>query len=154
MARTAKKTARTGGKARTGSAPAQRGGRRAGTATRRTAARDRSQQSGAIEGWVSAVNTLAGSTFGREILADVLEAAAASIRKQRQIASEMAEMGAEMVSDAAVINAEAVQEATRVLAEAVSAWSPRALSGAEESEPARGRGRSGRKASKKGRKAG
>jgi hypothetical protein len=85
----------------------------------------------------------------------VLEAAAATIRKQQQIAGEMLENGADVTSEAAVTTAYAVRDATRVLADPVSGWSPGARSGAGVSEPTPGHGRSGRKAtSKKRRQAG
>ena len=154
MARAAKKTPRRGSaKAQARSTPAKRAGQRAGTATKRPAAKRRSrQQSGAADSWLGAVSTLAGAPQGREILAEVLEAAAATIRKQQQMANEMVERGVDLASEAATTTAEAVQQAASVLAEAVSALSPRAPLGAEESQPRRRRGR--KAASNEGRQPG
>jgi hypothetical protein len=156
MARAAKKTARGGAKAQARSAPAKRGARKAGAATKRAAAKGRSrQQSGAVGSWFDALSTLSGSTLGLQIMAEVLEAAAAAIRNRPQMVSEMVEAGVGMATDTATTTEEAVQQATRVLSEAASALSPRALLSAEESQLRRRRGRSGRKAaSKKGREPG
>ena len=149
MARAAKKTPRRGGaKAQARSSPTKRAGQRAGTAAKRRS----QQQSGAAESWLGAVSTLAGAPQGREILAEVLEAVAATIRKQQQMANEMVERGVDLASEAATTTVEAVQQAASVLAEAVSALSPRAPLGAEESQPRRRRGR--KAASKEGRQPG
>jgi hypothetical protein len=58
-------------------------------------------QSAAAENLLGAVSTLAGSALGRQIIADVLEAAATALRKDRGNIRQEIETGVEQVTETA-----------------------------------------------------
>jgi hypothetical protein len=107
-------------------------------AQKRTASKpERRRPSEQSQGWGSAVASLVTSALGRAILADVLEAAAAALKKERpeferagvdQIASPgeaATSVGSEMMSGTAAL----AQRAVSVLTEAVTEKALNALDG-------------------------
>jgi hypothetical protein len=164
MARAAKKTpAKERGSAKAATRPAtqKRAPTNAKTTQKRTS-KTRSQKQTADTGTLlNAVSNLAGSALGREIIADVLEAAAGALRKQRVNVGRVIGAGAEQVSEAAGTAADVATEAVAgtvglaqaaagVLAEVVTDAAQSVLPGSSTSDngrgKGRGRGRSGSKA--------
>ena len=104
MAKSAKKTStkRSGGaKARGRSAGKQRSPSKKTVGQKRGASGKRMTQSAAAENLLGAVSTLAGSALGRQIIADVLEAAATALRKDRGNIRQEIETGVEQVTETA-----------------------------------------------------
>jgi hypothetical protein len=104
MARGAKKTStKKGGGAKAGgrSAGKQRGAaKKTAGQKRRTSGKQTTPFAGA-EGMLAAFSTLATSAVGREIIADVLESAAAALRKARGNVQEGIESGVETATETA-----------------------------------------------------
>jgi hypothetical protein len=112
MARGTKKTSAkktSGAKARSHSAGKQRSGKGA-AAQKRGAARKPRGTAAASENLFGAMSTLVGTALGREIIAEVLEAAAATLRRRGGMA-QVAEDAREQASETA---ATAVDVATEV----------------------------------------
>lgn len=91
----------------------------------------RQSSQGSAQSWFGALNTLMASGPGRDIIADVLEAAAGALRRHRANVSEAMEAGAERMSDAtgaaanvatemAMGTVELAQTAATVLADVVT----------------------------------
>jgi hypothetical protein len=116
------------------SAPAKRGAQKG---------RRQRQELEETESWLGALTTLARSPLGREILADVLEAAAATIRHRPQVISQAIETGMEAASSAAETTAETLQQATSALAAMTASLIPNfsAAPRSREEDASRGRGR-------------
>ncbi len=150
MARAAKKT-RT--RARSAQIATKRSGAKNGAAKKRAASKTRSvqQQGGPSTSWLGAVTTLAASPLGRIILADALDAAAATIRNRPQLITEAVDASMEAASNAAEVTVEAVQEAAAALADMATRVIPAFVGGPEVPEQGNGR-RSGRKGGAKKRR--
>jgi hypothetical protein len=102
MARGAKKTSAkkgSGAKARTRPAGKQRSTAKSTAGQKRGAAR-KSQGLATSENIFGAMTTLVGTTLGREIIAEVLEAAAAALRRRGSVA-QVAERAGEQASETA-----------------------------------------------------
>ena len=84
---------------KTGRARAQKGpAAKRGAPQKRAAAKGRRRrQTGGSPDWAGAFQTLIGSPQGREILADMFDAVAVALRKQRETATRAAEDGTEAV---------------------------------------------------------
>src|SRR6476619_3879744 len=97
MARAASKKSPSSTK--TGRARAQKGpAAKRGAPQKRAASKGRRRrQTGGTE-WAGAFQTLIGSPQGREILADMFDAVAVALRKQRETATRAAEDGTEAVA--------------------------------------------------------
>ena len=84
---------------KTGRGRAQKGpAAKRGAPQKRAAAKGRRRrQTGGSPDWAGAFQTLIGSSHGREILADMFDAVAVALRKQRETATRAAEDGTEAV---------------------------------------------------------
>ena len=162
MAKAAKKaSAKRGGAAKT---RARSGGahrsaaKNTGAKKQMRSRKAQGQSSGLSENWLGAASTLVASAVGREILAEVLEAAVSALRRSRGNIGEAARAGAEQASHtagAAVDVATEVatgtmtlaQTAAGVLAEVATDAARTMLPGSsadDDEEPARSAGRGGR----------
>jgi hypothetical protein len=120
MARTPRKTtSKKAGRpaAQERAVPTKRGARKQSVPTKAgTRARGRPRKSSPqSQSWFPAFGTLITSPLGREILADVLEAAAAVLRKQREVAKQVADAG-----EAAVKTTGEVASLSRDMAQATA----------------------------------
>ncbi len=148
MARATKKVS---GKAQKGRAAAKRDAGKSAPAKRSTKQGGRREpQTDDARSWFGALDTLARSPLGREILADVLEAAAATIRNRPQAITNAIDAGFETAAKAAGTTAEAVQEAASALADMASRLIPGPVAAGNESSRKRAEG--GRGAAKKRRR--
>ena len=158
MAKAAKTTSkkRSGpAKARKSSGGKQRSGSKTGAAKKRRATRKSESPSATSASWLTALSTLAGSAPGREIIADVLEAAASALRKSGtrigQAVVSRAQQGIQAAGTAAEVAAEVAtgtvglaQTAASVLAEVATDAARSMLPGAAGGDDEAGRSGSSR----------
>jgi hypothetical protein len=121
MARAAKKVPV---KAQKGRAPTKSGAGRTSAPAKASGNRQRDRAPDGDQTWFGALDTLARSPLGREILADVLEAAAATIRNRPQVISNAIDAGMQTAANAAETTADAVQKAASALADMTSRLIP------------------------------
>jgi len=125
MARPAKKTA---AKSRAAKPPARspaKKGAAAKSGRKAAATRGRRKQSAGMADWSDAFGTLAGSGPGREILADVFEAVASTLRNQQRAVTRAIEAGMVQVSEATGAAVNAASEFTTGAAELAEAAASR-----------------------------
>ena len=107
-----------------------RGGARKGPAAKkgapqkRSASKGRRRQTKGSAEWAGAFQTLLGSSQGREIMADMLDAVSATLRKQRETAIRAGEAGTEAVAGAVETTLDAATEMHRERWASLSARRP------------------------------
>jgi len=114
MARAAsKKSSKKRGAAsrKTGRGSARKGpAAKKGAPQKRSASKGRRRQTKGSAEWAGAFQTLLGSSQGREIMADMLDAVSATLRKQRETAIRAGEAGTEAVAGAVETTLDAATE--------------------------------------------